>query len=195
MIDVLTPLIIPWLMLAAAAGFGVGWWVRGRHVTGRELTLQRRFNNRVTAIEEDARRVLQRVKADCDLRRRKIEIERDRLHARLSRLDTRGAPPRRAAAAGPAAYRPAPARPSATRSGANAPAEPAESDDLKRIKGIGPAYEERLRQLGYRTFRDIAHWDATDFEALGEGFGARVRLVEWAARAAELHREKYGAET
>lgn len=71
---------------------------------------------------------------------------------------------------------------------------PTGPDDLTQIKGIGPTYEERLRELGYGAFRDIARWDASDFEALGEGFGARIRLTEWAARAAELHREKYGEE-
>ena len=188
----LTLPVIIWLILAPVVGFLVGWWFRGRDMAGRELTLERTFNNRVSAIEEDARRVLERVRADSEVRQQRLEAERDQLRARLSRFDTSGRPPARPDPAPRAAvrtgYPPAP-----TGSGANRDV-PTAPDDLTQIKGIGPAYEERLRALGYRAFRDIARWDASDFEALGEGFGARIRLTEWSARAAELHREKYGEE-
>ena len=191
MSESLTLPIILWLILAAVAGFVIGWWIRGRDMAGRELTLKRTFNNRVSAIEEDARRVLERVRADSEVRRRKLETERDRLRARLSRFDTSGRPPARpntASRRAAAAYSPAPPESGSDNRVTAGP------DDLTRIKGIGPAFEERLKELGYRTFRDIAHWDASDFEALGEGFGARIRLAEWSARAAELHRDKYGEE-
>ena len=90
MIESLTLAALPFLMLATGVGFLLGWWIRGRHITGRELTLKRNFDNRVTAIEDDARRVLERVQADSDVRRKRLEAERDRLHARLSRFATSG---------------------------------------------------------------------------------------------------------
>ena len=65
---------------------------------------------------------------------------------------------------------------------------------MRRIKGIGPAFEDRLKELGYNTFQDIALWGPPDFEALEEEFGARIRLAEWSRRAAELHLAKYGDE-
>ncbi len=187
----LTLPVIIWLILAPVAGFLLGWWIRGRDMAGRELTLERTFNNRVSAIEEDARRVLERVRADSEVRRRRLEGERDRLRARLSRFDTSGRPPARPKTASRPAVTAAYSPPPAARGSEQTPAGP---DDLTRIKGIGPAFEERLKELGYTTFRHIAHWNVSDFEALGEGFGARIRLTEWSARAAELHREKYGEE-
>ena len=191
MIEPLTLAALPFLMLAAGAGFLLGWWIRGRHITGRELTLKRNFDNRVAAVEDDARRVLERVKASSAARRKRLEAERDRLHARLSRFATSGrapARPQRASrGAGKERFRSRP-------SGSAAAQAPRETDDLKRIKGIGPAFERRLRELGHKTYRDIALWSARDIDELGEGFGARVRLTEWSARAAELHRDKYGAE-
>ena len=187
MIESLTLPVVPWLTLAALAGFLVGWWIRGRGMAGRELTLRRKFNNQVSAIEEDARRVLERARADSEENLRKLETERDQLRARLSRFDARGN------AVGHTRARPGVGSRGEYRGPGGAHVA-AVTDDLTQIKGIGPAFEDRLRELGYHTFRDIARWDATDFEALGEGFGARVRLSEWSARAAELHRAKYGVE-
>ncbi|MYA33297.1 MAG: hypothetical protein F4164_06460 [Gemmatimonadales bacterium] len=195
MMDVLTPIVVLGLMLAALAGFAVGWWIRGRQIAGRELTLKRRFDNRLSAIEEDARRVLERARLEAEAGRRKIEAERDSLYTRLSKLDPEAsgvvAPARRAGLPRTRAGRRRNARPPVSEGmGAGAARE---SDDLTRIKGIGPTFEARLNEMGYRTFLDLALWTSEDLDALGKGLGARIRLKEWSERAAELHRRKYGA--
>ena len=38
-------------------------------------------------------------------------------------------------------------------------------DNLKEIRGIGPAFERVLNKMGIVTFRQIAQWDATDAQA------------------------------
>lgn len=57
--------------------------------------------------------------------------------------------------------RPAPpeAPPAATQPGPAAPAAPGGPDDLTEIKGIGPAVQEKLRELGIATFGDLAAAD------------------------------------
>ncbi|MCY3600036.1 MAG: hypothetical protein OXN85_08695 [Gemmatimonadetes bacterium] len=195
MMDILTPIVVLGLMLAALAGFLVGWWIRGRQIAGRELTLKRRFDNRLSAIEEDARRVLERARLESEAARRKIEAERDSLYTRLSKLDPEGggmvAPARRAGFPRTRTGRRRNARPLPAESvGARASRE---GDDLTRIKGIGPTFEARLNEMGYRTYLDLARWTSDDLDTLGRGLGARIRLKEWSDRAAELHRRKYGA--
>ena len=191
MLESLTLPVVPWLVLAGLVGFLLGWWMRGRGMAGRMLTLERTYNNRVSAVEEDAKRMLERARADSADEVGRIEAERDRLRVRLERFDGSGRISTRPQQGRPHGGRGEP-RSSAPRTG-SAKTLP-KADDLTRIKGIGPAFEDRLKELGYRTFRDIARWDAPDFEALGEEFGARVRLAEWSRRAAELHRAKYGDE-
>jgi predicted flap endonuclease-1-like 5' DNA nuclease len=62
-------------------------------------------------------------------------------------------------------------------------------DDLKLIKGIGPAFERELRKLGVHTFDQIAAWTE---EAIGEiapkikAKPDRIKRDEWVQRAAEL---------
>lgn len=195
MMDALTPIVVPWLVLAALIGFAVGWWIRGRRIAGRELTLKRRFDNRLSAIEHDARQVLERARLESEAARRRVEAERDRLYSRLSKLDPEGTgmmdPSRRARLSRTRNARKRNARPTvAARARARAPGE---SDDLTRIKGIGPTFEARLNEMGYRTYLDLARWTSEDLDTLGEGLGARIRLKEWSDRAAELHRRKYDA--
>lgn len=195
MMEVLTDLL--WLMLVALVGFSVGWWTRGRQIAGRELTLKRLFDNRLSAIEVDARRALERSRLESEAARRKIKAERDTLYARLTKLDPQASggvdPSRRDGRAPKRKGRTEGARPAAAEAvGGRASGE---SDDLTRIKGIGPTFEARLHELGYRTYLDLARWTPEDLDALGKGLGARIRLKEWSDRAAELHRRKYGSQT
>ena len=193
MMDVLIPIVVLGPMLAALGGFAVGWWMRGRQIAGRELTLKRRFDNRLSAIEQDARQVLERARLESEAARRKVEAERDRLYARLSKLDPQGSgmaePSRRTRRSRTRKGRRRNARPAAAE-GARAGAS-GEGDDLTRIKGIGPTFEARLNEMGYRTYLDLARWTSEDLDTLGKGLGARIRLKEWSDRAAELHRRKY----
>lgn len=195
MMDVLSPIVVLGLMLAALAGLLAGWWFRGRQVAGRELTLKRRFDNRLSAVEQDARQMLERARLESEAGRRKVEAERDRLYTRLSKLDPEETgmmdASRRARFPRPRQRRRRNARPAAA-TGVRARASGA-SDDLTRIKGIGPAFEARLNEMGYRTYLDLARWTSEDLDTLGKGLGARIRLEEWSDRAAELHSRKYGA--
>lgn len=68
-------------------------------------------------------------------------------------------------------------------------------DDLKRITGIGPHLERRLKQHGITTFRQIAQWSESDIERISKELGPfahrihRDRWVEQAQRAGELEGE------
>ncbi|MDE2720944.1 hypothetical protein [Candidatus Palauibacter polyketidifaciens] len=196
MMDILTPIVVLGLLLAASAGFVVGSWFRGRQMAGRELTLKRQFDNRLSAIEHDARQMLERARLESEAARRRIEAERDRLYTRLSKLDPEGSrrvnSARRARLPRARTVRKRNARPAAERARARARAS-SEGDDLTRIKGIGPAFEARLNEMGYRTYLDLARWTSEDLDTLGRGLGARIRLKEWSERAAELHRREYDA--
>src|SRR5207248_2971360 len=63
------------------------------------------------------------------------------------------------------------------------------SDDLKRIKGIGPAFERELRKHGVRSFAQIAAWTEADVDAIAPKIKARaerIRRDNWVGKAAEL---------
>jgi predicted flap endonuclease-1-like 5' DNA nuclease len=62
-------------------------------------------------------------------------------------------------------------------------------DDLKLIRGIGPAFERELRRLGVCKFSQIAAWTPEDVESISKKIKAkpeRVRRDNWIGRAAEL---------
>ena len=69
------------------------------------------------------------------------------------------------------------------------------SDDLKKIKGIGPVLEKRLNEYGVHFFKQIALWskqDIIDFEIHLPEFHNRVERDQWVAGAKEEHLKKYG---
>jgi predicted flap endonuclease-1-like 5' DNA nuclease len=62
-------------------------------------------------------------------------------------------------------------------------------DDLKLIRGIGPAFERELKRLGVRTFAQIAAWTDEDIDRIGPQIKARPERIKrdgWVNRAAEL---------
>jgi predicted flap endonuclease-1-like 5' DNA nuclease len=62
-------------------------------------------------------------------------------------------------------------------------------DDLKRIRGIGPAFERELKRLGVNKFAQIAAWTPEELESIAKKIKAkpeRIRRDNWIARAAEL---------
>jgi predicted flap endonuclease-1-like 5' DNA nuclease len=64
-------------------------------------------------------------------------------------------------------------------------------DDLKLIRGIGPAFERELKRLGIRKFAQIAAWTSEDVDTIAKKIKAkpeRIRRDDWIARAAELTR-------
>ncbi len=73
-----------------------------------------------------------------------------------------------------------------------------EGDDLTRISGIGPVFERALRELGYRRFKDIAAWDASELNRVARELGSfpsRVRRDRWVEQARALHLQDHGEAT
>jgi predicted flap endonuclease-1-like 5' DNA nuclease len=70
-------------------------------------------------------------------------------------------------------------------------------DDLKEIRGIGPAFERALNNMGIVTFRQVAQWDVTAMQQIAAKLDTppdRITRGQWIARARKLHEEKYGKE-
>lgn len=62
-------------------------------------------------------------------------------------------------------------------------------DDLKQIKGIGPALEQQLNALGIHTFQQIASLSPEDIEKIEEqmnGFSGRIERDHWIEQAKAL---------
>jgi predicted flap endonuclease-1-like 5' DNA nuclease len=66
---------------------------------------------------------------------------------------------------------------------------PLDPNDLKRIAGVGPALETRLRSLGVESLRQIAEWKPSDIEhieaQLGQ-FRGRIERDKWIDQAKKL---------
>ncbi len=69
----------------------------------------------------------------------------------------------------------------------------ADADDLKQINGIGPAYEEKLNEIGIYTFQQISKLKAADREQLSALDGVtreKIESEEWVKQAKELLKNK-----
>jgi predicted flap endonuclease-1-like 5' DNA nuclease len=69
------------------------------------------------------------------------------------------------------------------------------ADDLRDIRGIGPATESALHGLGIHTFAQLAVLDPDGRERLRiaiKDTRQRMEREDWIGQAAELHRAKYG---
>ena len=63
------------------------------------------------------------------------------------------------------------------------------SDDLKRIKGVGPKLEKLLNSLGVTSYSQIAAWDDDEIDRIDARLGAfagRIRRDDWPAQASHL---------
>ncbi len=63
------------------------------------------------------------------------------------------------------------------------------ADDLTAIRGIGPGYARHLREIGVRTFREVARWTSADVERVSSALGTHPKRVygdRWIEQAAEL---------
>jgi diguanylate cyclase (GGDEF)-like protein len=73
--------------------------------------------------------------------------------------------------------------------------EAASADDLQRITGIGPTFEQALHEVGISTFRAIAELNWTRMVLVAsrlKTFPERIVKDRWLQQARELHRQKYG---
>jgi len=79
-----------------------------------------------------------------------------------------------------------PAKPASTPPEGPAHAEPADGDDLTRIKGLGPKIAALLHSLGVTSFAQIAAWDDAQIDRidaqLGD-FAGRIRRDNWVEQA------------
>jgi predicted flap endonuclease-1-like 5' DNA nuclease len=86
-----------------------------------------------------------------------------------------------------------------TGEGAIAPAavvEQEHEDDLRRIRGVGPAIESTLHGLGIRSYRQLVTLDAAGLDRVRDALRdpQRIERGDWLGQARRLHREKYGEE-
>ena len=66
-------------------------------------------------------------------------------------------------------------------------------DDLKLIKGIGPAIEKTLNELGIRRFDQIAEMSEYDIDRVAQrlkGFRTRIYREDWIGQARDLQLQK-----
>ena len=85
------------------------------------------------------------------------------------------------------------------RAGAVAPSEEGQAvgespDDLKHIRGVGPALERFLHKRGVFWFSQVATWSQKDvdkFEFLLPNFGGRIQRENWVRSAQVEHYKKY----
>ncbi|MEJ2129073.1 MAG: hypothetical protein P8X81_09515 [Woeseiaceae bacterium] len=66
-------------------------------------------------------------------------------------------------------------------------------DDLKLIKGVGPAIEKTLNEMGISRFDQIAQMSEYDIDRVAhrlKGFRSRIYREDWIGQARELHDQK-----
>ena len=69
----------------------------------------------------------------------------------------------------------------------------ASGDDLKLIKGVGPAIEKTLNELGIRRFDQIAQMSEYDIDRVAnrlKGFRSRIYREDWIGQARDLYDQK-----
>jgi len=67
-------------------------------------------------------------------------------------------------------------------------------DDLKQIKGVGPAIEKTLHDLGIYRFEQIADMSEFDIDRVAEhlkGFRSRIYREDWIGQARSLQQQKH----
>ena len=72
-------------------------------------------------------------------------------------------------------------------------ADARERDDLKMIKGVGPAIEKTLNEMGIRNFEQIAAMSEYDIDRIArrlKGFRTRIYREDWMGQARDLHDRK-----
>ena len=68
-----------------------------------------------------------------------------------------------------------------------------DADDLKQIKGVGPAIEKTLNDLGIYRFNQIAEMSEYDIDRVAQqlkGFRSRIYREDWVGQARNLHYQK-----
>ncbi|MFT4727268.1 MAG: putative flap endonuclease-1-like 5' DNA nuclease [Granulosicoccus sp.] len=71
---------------------------------------------------------------------------------------------------------------------------PAEKDDLKKIKGIGPVMERTLNELGVTSFKQLGEFNQDNIQSVSDAlvvFPGRIERDKWVSQAKEKYQEKY----
>ncbi|MDH4315065.1 MAG: hypothetical protein OEW68_09510, partial [Gammaproteobacteria bacterium] len=66
-------------------------------------------------------------------------------------------------------------------------------DDLRLIKGVGPAIEQTLHELGFFHYRQIAEMTEFDIDRVArklKGFRSRIYREDWIGQARMLQQQK-----
>lgn len=72
---------------------------------------------------------------------------------------------------------------------------PAEKDDLKKIKGIGPVMENTLNELGVTSYKQLGSFTQNDIQKVSDAlsdFPDRIERDGWVPQAITLFEKKYG---
>lgn len=166
------------------------------------------LRGRINDLEAECARLraeVDRLKAELDAcGRARAELERRLREAEAALASARARPAPAAAAQQapaqlistpaaqpkPATARPAAAKPAVQRAtpAPRKPAAPAKPDNLRRMIGIGPVNERKLRELGVTTFAQIAAWKAADIKRVEEvlEFDGRIERERWIEQAKYL---------
>ena len=78
-------------------------------------------------------------------------------------------------------------------SGDIAGADSEDRDDLQQIKGVGPAIEKTLNELGIYSFNQIAKMSEYEIDRVAQrvkGFRSRIYRQNWIGQARDLHHQK-----
>ena len=68
-------------------------------------------------------------------------------------------------------------------------------DNLKMIKGVGPAIEKTLNEMGISRFNQIAEMSEYDIDRIAKrlkGFRSRIYREDWIGQARDLHSQTQG---
>ena len=147
-----------------------------------------RANRKAKVIEQPGESLKRDVLAEGAERAGRNQALIDAPPAALRESPPPAVPPAPAAAPAPApAAAPVDAPASPAPAPPSAPATPiAGTDDLTRIKGLGPKIAALLGELGVTSFAQIAEWTDTDVERIDAQLGrfqGRITRDQWVAQA------------
>lgn len=180
-----------WWIASGLIGLGVGWLVWGLRDRGEADAALATDNARLRLELHEAHAELMRREAPARAAARPAPVGIAQENAAAARASE---PARHALASAPpppaaSAAAPAPAAASvATREAA-----PEGVDDLKLIRGVGPAIERLLHAHGVTRFAQIARWTDAEIDAFSARlpqFRDRIRQERWVEHARELDAER-----
>lgn len=202
-----------YVLLAFIAGLLIGWflWGRLRDELARLRGDLESIRNERDRLKSDAKRLTGDLEtcanARADLERRLREAQSASSSpapllassATVSSAPSKPAPakaaapkapaakavPKATAAKAPAAKAAPEAKAATTKPAKTKPAKSSTGDDLRRLIGIGPVNQRRLKEHGITTYAQIAGWTATDIQRVEEylQFDGRIERERWVQQA------------